>query len=439
MKEMLRIAYIGHGGRGKYHIKNFIKMPDCEVVAVCDKLPDRADSMEKLVFDESGKKPFKTTNYKDIIANCELDAAIVCTDWNMHIPISLDFMEAGVPVGCEVGGCDNMNEIWQLVETHRRTGVEFMMLENCCYGQKELMVLNMVKQGLFGEVVHCDGGYRHSLCEEILTGEEKHQYRLNNYIHRNCDNYPTHALGPIAKILNINHGNRFVSLTSMASKAVGLNAYMEDNEIENKKLIGQKFNQGDVVVTNIKCANGETITLNLSTTLPAFYSRSFNIYGTKAFHHEDTKSLVMVNDGIDLEIEPWQKHWGNQEEYFKKYNHPIWKEYLDEGISAGHGGMDYLVCRAFVESVKRGTKPPIDVYDAAAWMCISPLSEMSIALGSAPVAIPDFTYGKWIEPDNECRGKYSLNEIVDDPTVRLYPEGKADKAKAEKHATDILA
>ena len=146
----------------------------------------------------------------------------------------------------------------------------------------------------------------------------------------------------------------------------------------------------------------------------------------------------MVGDGIDLETEPWQKHWGNQEEYFKKYNHPIWKEYLDEGISAGHGGMDYLVCRAFVEAIKRGTKPPIDVYDAAAWMCISPLSEMSIAMGSAPVAIPDFTYGKWIEPDTECRGKYSLNEIVDDPTVRLYTEGNKAK-KEEKHATDLLA
>ncbi|MBQ6894454.1 MAG: Gfo/Idh/MocA family oxidoreductase, partial [Clostridia bacterium] len=245
MKEMLRIAYIGHGCRGEYHIKNFIKMPDCEVVAVCDKLPERADSMEALVLEMTGKKPYKCTNHKDIIANCEIDAVVVCTDWNMHIPISLDFMEAGVPVGCEVGGCDNMNEIWQLVETHRRTGVEFMMLENCCYGQKELMVLNMVKKGLFGEVVHCDGGYRHQLCEEILTGEEKHQYRLNNYIHRNCDNYPTHALGPIAKILNINHGNRFVSLTSMASKSVGLNAYMEYTDIENKKLKGQKFNQGD--------------------------------------------------------------------------------------------------------------------------------------------------------------------------------------------------
>ncbi|MBE7051571.1 MAG: Gfo/Idh/MocA family oxidoreductase [Ruminococcaceae bacterium] len=421
MKSKLQIGYIGHGGRGKYHINNFLKMPDVDVVAVCDKYPDRAEAMVAQVEEKSGITPYSTTNYKDMIKNCKLDAVVIVTNWNMHIPISIDFMEAGIPVGCEVGGCDSIDEIWQLVETYRRTKTEFMMLENCCYGQKELMVLNMVKQGLFGEVVHCDGGYRHYLCDEILTGEEKRQYRLKNYIHRNCDNYPTHALGPIAKILNINHGNRFVTLTSMASKSVGLNAYMEKNEIENKKLIGQKFNQGDVIVTNIKCANGETITLNLSTTLPAFYSRSFNIYGTNAFYHEDTKSLAFLGDDIDLE-KPWQPNWNNQEQYFEKYNHPIWKEYLDEGISEGHGGMDYLVCRAFVEAIKRGTKPLIDVYDAASWMAITPLSEASIAMGSAPVSFPDFTYGQWIEEDHSYIGKYSLDEIVDDPSVKLYPD-----------------
>ncbi len=430
MKEMLKIGYIGHGARGKGHIKNFLKMPDCEVVAVCDLIPERADQMEALTIEMTGKTPYKCTNHKDMIKNCELDAVVVCTSWNMHIPVSLDFMEAGIPVGCEVGGCDNMDEIWQLVETYRRTGTEFMMLENCCYGQKELMVLNLVKQGLFGEVVHCDGGYRHYLCDEILGGDVMHHYRLNNYIHRNCDNYPTHALGPIAKILNINHGNRFVTLTSMASKSVGLNYYAKnhrefsvygyDVKLTDEE-VNRKYNQGDVIVTNIKCANGETITLNLSTTLPAFYSRSFNIYGTKAFFHEDTQSMVMEGDGIDMEQE-WKPNWGNREEYFKKYNHPIWKEYLDEGISEGHGGMDYLVCRAFIESVKRGTKPPIDVYDAAAWMCISPLSEMSIAMGSMPVSVPDFTYGQWIEPYTDKRGKYSLDEIVDDPSVKIYPD-----------------
>ena len=131
----------------------------------------------------------------------------------------------------------------------------------------------------------------------------------------------------------------------------------------------------------------------------------------------------MEGDGIDME-QSWEPHWNNTKEYFEKYNHPIWKEYLDEGISEGHGGMDYLVCRAFVESVKRGTKPPIDVYDAAAWMCISPLSEMSIAMGSMPVSVPDFTYGQWIEPYTDKKGKYSLDEIVDDPTVKLYPDKK---------------
>ncbi len=423
MSKKLKIAYIGHGLRGRNHIKNFYKMPDCEIVAVCDKHPERAEMMVKLTEENTGKTPYSTTDYKDIIANCEIDAVVVCTNWNMHIPIALDFMEAGIPVGSEVGGCDDIEEIWQLVECHRRTGTEFMMLENCCYGRPEMLVLNMVRKGLFGEIAHCDGGYRHYLCDEILTGKENKHYRLNNYLNRNCDNYPTHALGPIAKILNINNGNRFLTISSVASKSIGLKAYMQLNDIKNKELLDKDFKQGDVIVTNITCANGETITLNLSTTLPSFYSRSFNIYGTKAFYHEDTKSIVSLEDDIDLE-QPWRPNWGNQEKYFEKYDHPIWKEYVEAGIAGGHGGMDYLVCRAFIESVKNGTKPPIDVYDSAALMCITPLSEASIAMGGAPVSVPDFTYGQWIETDREKPyiGKYSLDDVIEDPSVKIYPD-----------------
>ena len=138
-------------------------------------------------------------------------------------------------------------------------------------------MLNMVKKGMFGEVVHCDGAYLHDVRDEIVTGKEKRQYRLDNYLNRNCDNYPTHALGPIAKILNINHGNRMVSLCSMSSKAVGVKAYMKEHDVENKELLEKEFVQGDVVTTMIKCAHGETITLTLDTTLPHFYSRNFNI------------------------------------------------------------------------------------------------------------------------------------------------------------------
>ena len=420
MKKKIRVGFIGHGLRG-YLIKYCAKMADVDLCAVCDLHPDRANEMADIVKEITGSIPYICTDYHDMIKDAHLDAVVICTSWSSHIPISLSFMEAGIAVGCEVGGCDNMEEIWELVRCHRRTGTEFMMLENCCYGRNELMLLNMVKKGLFGEVVHCDGGYIHNLCGEILAGKEKKHYRLNNYIHRNCDNYPTHALGPIAKILGINRGNRFLTLTSTSSKAAGLKTYMEDNEVENKSLKDEAFNQGDVVTTCIKCANGETITLTLATSTPVFGSRNFNVYGTKAFFNQATKSIHTIDDGIDTETEPWQNHWDNLEDYYKKYDHPIWQEYQTAGVGGGHGGMDHLVLRAFFESVKNGTKPPIDVYDAAAWMAITPLSEMSIANGSAPVAFPDFTYGQWIEPENETRGKYSLNTIENMPEVKIYP------------------
>lgn len=421
MKHKIKVGFIGHGLRG-YLIKFCAKMADVDLAAVCDIHPDRANKMAEIVKEITGKIPYTCTNHHDMIKNAGLDAAVICTSWSSHIPLSIDFMEAGIVVGCEVGGCDSLEQIWQLIKCHRRCGTEFMMLENCCYGRNEMMILNMVKKGLFGEVVHCDGGYIHNLCGEILAGKEKKHYRLNNYISRNCDNYPTHALGPIAKILNINSGNRFLSLTSTASKSAGLNSYIEEKGVHNKSLIGQKFNQGDVINTSIKCANGETIALTLATTTPVFGSRNFNVYGTKAFFNQATSSIHTTDDGIDLEAEPWKNHWDNLDKYYEKYDHPIWKEYNEAGVGSGHGGMDHLVLRAFLESVKNGTRPPIDVYDSASLMAITPLSEMSIANGGAPVAFPDFTYGQWIEPEKSSRGKYSLNTVENMPDVNIYPK-----------------
>lgn len=409
MKDKIRVAFVGYGQRGKGILALLLQMPEVEIVAVCDTYEDRTQMMVKKVEEERGVRPFATQNHKEIIEQGNLDAAVICTSWSAHVPVTIDFMEAGVRVGFEVGGCDSVEECWELVRAYRRTGMEVMMLENCCYGKTEMMILNMVKKGIFGEVIHCDGGYIHDLRKEIVTGREKRQYRLNNYLNRNCDNYPTHALGPIAKILNINHGNRMISLCSMASKAAGIKEYIREHEIENKDLIGKDFAQGDVITTMIKCAHGETITLTLDTTLPHYYSRNFNIGGTKARFEENSQAFFFA--GKDNAERNWNEGWGNFEEYHKMYVHPLWKEYEEEGIKSGHGGMDWLVLRAFVESVMNETKPPIDVYDAVAWMVITPLSEASIAKGSMPVEIPDFTDGKWIEPYAGVPGKYSLDTI----------------------------
>ena len=259
------------------------------------------------------------------------------------------------------------------------------------------MVLRMAEEGVLGEIVHCEGGYRHDLREEISFGREKRHYRLDNYIHRNTENYPTHELGPIAKILHINKGNRMLTLSSMASKACGLRDYIRENKPDDTLLQNTVFRQGDVVNTMIRCANGETILLTLDTTLPRYYSRGFTVQGTKGMYREDNASIFLDNDEGAKDHFEWKKQWGNVERFREKYEHPLWRDYLKAGVKKGHGGMDYLVFSDFIKGIQEGSPMPVDVYDMVSWMSISALAEESIALGGQPVAIPDFTNGKWIK------------------------------------------
>ncbi len=372
-----------------------IPMGDISIVGVCDKYEDRRTRAAQMVKEKKGNEPLCTADYREILALDELDALVVTTSWADHLQPAIDAMKAGKRVAMEVGGAYSIDQLWQLVHTSEETGIPCMMLENCCYGRDELMVRNMVEQGIFGEIVHCQGGYHHDLRDEISFGRENRHYRLDNYKNRNCENYPTHELGPIAKILNINHGNRMVSLSSVASKSRGLNDYLKREKGDEYDITNYPFAQGDVVTTTIRCAHGETIVLTLDTTLPRAYSRGFQIQGTRAMYMEDNRSLFI--DGVHNKYDfCWKDQWNNVEEYRDQYEHPIWKQYLAEGIKGGHDGMDWLVFRAFFESVLKDEEPPIDVYDTAAWMCISALSENSVAMGGLPVAIPDFTNGKWI-------------------------------------------
>lgn len=413
MKETLKIGVIGLGGRG-YDLMASVMLPrpDIQVLAVCDLYEDRREKAAAKVKEERGIDPLCTANYREVLAMPELDAVIVSTSWADHLHIAIAAMKAGKYVATEVGGAYSLDECWELVRTHEETGVPCMMLENCCYGREELMVLNMVKKGLFGEVVHCQGGYRHDLRDEVSFGRENRHYRLVNYLNRNCENYPTHELGPIAKILNINRGNRMLTLNSVASKSAGLHEFLMREKGPDYDLTSCEFTQGDVVTTIIKCAHGETIVLTLDTTLPRPYSRGFHVQGTKGIFMEDNMSLFL--DGVHTPYHfDWKGQWGNVEEYREQYDHPIWKQYLKDGLSGGHGGIDGLVFSAFFDAVKRGVQTPIDVYDMASWMSITPLSEASIAAGGAPVAIPDFTNGRWISREPAPEGPYRLDMVCD--------------------------
>ncbi len=405
------LGFIGHGHRGVGQLKTLLSMPDVQVNAVCDVYEDRAQAAAESVKEERGYLPFCTTDYREVLAREDIEAVVIMTSWQTHIPIAIEAMRAGKIVSMEVGGATSLDECWELVRVSEQTGKGVMLLENCCYNDVEMALLNMIKEGVFGELVHCRGGYQHDLRDEIGNGDIIRHYRQDNFMHRNGELYPTHELGPIATYLNLNRGNRMLTLVSMASKAVGEHAWLKKNRPDTD-LANAKFSEGDVVTTMISCANGETIMLTHDCTLPRPYSRGGYVQGVKGMWMEDGHGIYLEDDAH--EGGTYAHKFSPDKEMLEKYEHPLWKEYRDFGLRGGHGGMDYLCLRAFVESIQKGVAFPIDVYDTAAWMAITCLSEESIQKGSAPVSIPDFTSGRWMQKQDRPGDMFSLDAV--------YPE-----------------
>lgn len=413
MKDRIKLGIIGLGQRGAGMLSNPIipmKKDGVDVVAVCDLLEDRVEKAVRLLVDSGAEKPFATTDYREVLALEELDAVYIAVSWEAHVEVAVAAMRAGKYVGLEAGGAYSLDDCYKLIHTYEVTGTELMFMENCCYGKRELMMLNMVRQGVFGDIMHCNGAYCHDLREEITTGLENRHYRLRNYIHRNCENYPTHEIGPIAKLLDINNGNRFLTLSSFASSAKGLHSYAVKTKGAEHPLSNTDFAQGDVVTTVLTCAGGQTVCITLETTLPRAYSRRFEVHGTKGVYMEDNDSIFLDGNEEHRKNEwIWKPMWGNAEQYEEEYLHPLWKE--GGATDDAHGGIDRLEFEAFLEAVKTDSHPPIDVYDAATYMCITALSENSIAMGGAPVAFPDFTAGKWTERTDIADNRYTIDKI----------------------------
>ncbi len=422
-KDKVKVGYIGLGTRGFNMLERcFAKMSDVEIIWGCDLDAKKIEKAVHLLEGEDRPVPKTTTDYRDILADAEVDAVINMTGWDMHTKITVDAMRAGKYAAVEVGCAYDISDCYALVDAYEETGIPVMMLENCCYGRREMMALNMVKKGLFGEILHCDGGYMHYLNRgELFVGEDgkmlPRHYRIEEYINRNCEQYPTHELGPISKVLGINRGNRMMTLSSFASKSRALKEFVSEYVDPSHPIQKVEFKQGDVVTTIITCANGETIRLTLDTTAPRpYYSRSFTVRGTKGCCVEEGGFGTFFLEGME---EPTSN---NEEEFYENHDHPLYVEYSKLEALGGHGGIDWLVCRAFIESVKAGTDTPIDAYDTAAWMAVAPLSEASIAKGGAPVEFPDFTRGKWMRREPVVKGKYCLDEICDFPEIPIVPK-----------------
>lgn len=410
----IRLGFIGVGLRGQNHLDNALRRKDVDIVAICD-IDERMLQMASNLIKKHNKTAPKiftgdVNAWKKLLELKELDGIIISTPWEWHTPMILGCLDAGIKyIGTEVILGITLQDHWDVVKAAEQRKAHVMMLENVCYRRDVMAVLNMVRQGLFGEIMHLQGGYQHDLRHvKFNNGQQAYgggvefgekafseaRWRTEHSVHRNGDLYPTHGIGPVAEMININRGNRFVSLSCFATKSRGLHEYIVQNGGEQHPNAKVQFQLGDVVTTMIRCANGETILLQHDTNLPRPYSLGFRVQGTKGIWMDVNHSLYI--EGVSKTNDRWE----DARPYLDQYDHPLWKRWGTSTEGAGHGGMDFFVLHAFVESIKRRTATPMDVYDAAAWSAITPLSEKSIELGNETVEFPDFTSGQWMYRKN---------------------------------------
>ena len=403
----VKLGFIGIGGRGTGLLKTAMRLPNVSVTAVCDTHPRNLKAAQDLVEKTQGVNPDgygdHELSYLELLERDDLDGVVIATPWELHIPMTIAAMKAGKYVATEVGPASSVDECWELVNTYEETRVPCMLLENYCYFRYNMAVLNMVRQGVFGELIHCTCGYGHDLRERIVLGKGTGptpkgdgDYRSTHNQFRNGELYPTHGIGPIAQCLNIQRGNRFQHLTSTASKSRGLSQWSKDNLEPNHKRRDIQWNQGDIVTTTLKCFNGETVVMTADTRLPRPMSFMYQVQGTAGIWMQDGDSSSKEKSVVYLDDKSPKHQWEPFEPFQERYEHPLWKSYLHEAETAGHGGTDFLELREFVSCIRNQSQTPIDAYDAAAWMAIAPLSEASIATGSSPMAFPDFTDGAWM-------------------------------------------
>lgn len=411
--EKARIGFIGTGLRGRNHLRNLLQRDDVAIPAICDTDPRALGAAREMMAAAGIPAAEEYTGndyaYRDLLSRDDIEGVIISTPWLWHTRMSVDAMRAGVYAGVEVSAATTLQECWDLVNTHESTGVPLMILENVCYRRDVMAVLQMVREGLFGELIHARCGYQHDLRnvkfndgspsggDGVEFGEKgihEAAWRTAHSLHRNGDLYPTHGAGPVANMLNINRGNLFRSLTSHATKSRGLHRYIVNHpdggpHHPNASL---KWKLGDVVTTTIDTANGETIIVTHDTNSPRPYSLGFRVQGTAGIAEFDG-----CDQRIHIEGRSPGHQWEEMDDYLSKYDHPLWKKFGDYAEGSGHGGMDFFVDHAFVEIVKRKLEAPLDAYDAAAWSAITPLSERSIENNGAPQDFPDFTRGRWIK------------------------------------------
>ena len=390
--DRVRIGFVGVGGMGSGHVRNLLKIDGAELRAVCDIVPEKVERIQKWVQEAGQPKPAGySRGDTDFVRMCEeqdLDLVYTATPWRWHVPVCLAAMKNGKHAATEVPAAVTMDECWQIVEAAEKCRKHCVMMENCCYGRSEMMVLNMVRKGLFGELIHGEGGYLHDLRGVKFSPHGEGLWRRDHSMTRDGNLYPTHGLGPIAQWMNINRGDRFDYLVSMSSMSRGLNLYAAEQFGDDDPRATMDYALGDVNTCLIRTVKGRTITLVHDCSSPRPYSRINMIQGTKGVFRG-------YPDRIHIERRTSGHNWESLEGYTEEYDHPLWKANAEQALGAGHGGMDYIEDFRLIHCLRNGLPLDMDVYDAAAWSVVSELSERSVANRSRPVDVPDFTRGRW--------------------------------------------
>jgi hypothetical protein len=388
-----RLGIIGVGGRGTSLLEDLLAA-NAQVRAICDVIPEKTKHAQQLVEKAGLHAPELYTEgdhaYERLVARDDLDLVIIATPWLWHVPMAIAGMQKGKHVAVEVPAATTIDDCWRLVNTSEATRRHCIMLENCCYGYDETLILRMVRAGRLGDLLYGEGAYLHDLREELFSNKGEGLWRRTVHTQRNGNLYPTHGLGPVANYMSINRGDRFDYLVSMSTPQRGLDLYRSAHLEKEDSRWGERYITGDMNTSLIKTARGLTITLKHDVSNPRPYDRINTIAGTKGIFTDYPPRIYL--DGQNGE-----ETWASLDAY-KEYEHPLWKQEGDVARKAGgHGGMDFIMLFRLLECMRRGLTPDMDVYDAASWSAPGPLSLSSLQSGSAPAKFPDFTRGHWRE------------------------------------------
>ena len=390
--EQVRIAFVGVGLQGGSHVRNFLRIDGVEVKAICDIDEPRAREVQSWVSADGREAPELYTrgdeDWKRLCERDDIDLVFNATPWRWHVPVCVEAMKTGKHTAVEVPAAYTLDGCWQLVETAEQTRRHCVMMENCCYDRREMMMLRMVREGLLGDVIHAEAAYIHDLRSIKFSDKNEGLWRLDHSKERNGNLYPTHGLGPVAQCMNVNRGDAFDYLVSMSTPQMGLTLYARERFGRDSAEARAKYVLGDMNSSLIKTKQGRTILLQHDTTTPRPYSRINLVQGTRG-------TYTGYPNRIYVEGKSEGHRWQDPEDYRDQYEHPLWASKGDDARGAGHGGMDYLEDYRLIRCLREGEPMDMDVYDAAAWSVVTPLTEISVANRSQAVDFPDFTRGRW--------------------------------------------